>query len=91
MKTQETRRLFRLISPMVMAALVIQLLIPIAGLAQTDQGRIVGTVRDQGKAVDQGVRITVVHVTSEGTWIIGKGWGLRGERRAVQARRSSCS
>jgi len=58
MKT-ETRRFFRLISPMVMAALAIQLLIPIAGFAQTDQGRIAGVVRDQTKAVIPAATVAV--------------------------------
>jgi hypothetical protein len=59
MKTQDNKRFFRFISSTVMAALAIQLLIPIASFAQTDQGRIAGTVRDQGKAVVQGARVTV--------------------------------
>ncbi|HYV04463.1 MAG TPA: carboxypeptidase regulatory-like domain-containing protein, partial [Blastocatellia bacterium] len=59
MKTQDKKRFFRMISPMLVAALAIQLLIPIGSLAQTDSGRISGTVRDQAKAVIQGASITI--------------------------------
>ena len=58
MKTQDNRRYRRLISSMVIAALI-QFLIPIAGFAQTDQGRIAGTVRDQNHAVVPGASVTV--------------------------------
>ncbi|MEK6304409.1 MAG: carboxypeptidase regulatory-like domain-containing protein [Acidobacteriota bacterium] len=59
MKTQDKKRFFRFISPMLVAALAIQLLIPIGGIAQTDSGRISGTIRDQAKAVVQGASVTV--------------------------------
>ena len=59
MKTQDKKRSFRMISPMLVAALAIQLLIPIGSLAQTDTGRISGTVRDLAKAVIQGATVTV--------------------------------
>ncbi|HTG16871.1 MAG TPA: hypothetical protein VK747_16610, partial [Blastocatellia bacterium] len=59
MKTQDEKRFFRSISPIVMAALAVQLLIPIAGFAQTDQGRITGTVRDQTKAVIAAATVAV--------------------------------
>jgi hypothetical protein len=56
---QEHKRIYRLISFMLMFALIAQIFLQASVFAQTDQGRIVGTVRDQSGAVVAGSTITI--------------------------------
>lgn len=59
MTQQETKRFFRLLCRIVALALTAQLMLPAVGFAQTDQGRITGTVHDQSKAVIGDATVTV--------------------------------
>jgi hypothetical protein len=59
MITLPLKRAYRSISLALLFALVSQFCLSSAGFAQTDQGRIVGTVRDQNNAVVAGAMITV--------------------------------
>lgn len=58
MNNQQTKRVLRSLCRIVVLALTAQLMLPIAGFTQTDQGRIVGTVHDQNKALVPGAKVT---------------------------------
>ncbi|HWO01275.1 MAG TPA: carboxypeptidase regulatory-like domain-containing protein [Blastocatellia bacterium] len=64
MRQQETARRRRSLSLILTLTLVAQLCMQVMASAQTDRGRISGTVRDQNKAVIQGASVTV---KNEGT------------------------
>jgi Carboxypeptidase regulatory-like domain len=59
MISQRTMRQRRKSSVTLMLALVSQLFLQTAALAQTDQGRVVGTVRDQTSAIIPGATIVI--------------------------------
>ncbi len=59
MTRRKTVRLSCSASVMLMLALVAQLLLQAVAIAQTDQGRIVGTIRDQNNAVVPGAAVTI--------------------------------
>lgn len=56
---QEHKRIYRLISFMLLFALTAQTFLQASVFAQSDQGRIVGTVRDQASAVVANSNITI--------------------------------
>ncbi|HEY3137858.1 MAG TPA: TonB-dependent receptor [Blastocatellia bacterium] len=60
MNPRTTHR-FRSLHATIMLALVAQLFLQAPVCAQTDQGRIIGTVRDQSKAVVPGATVTVIN------------------------------
>ena len=59
MTQQKTKRFLRLLCRIVALALTAQLMFASIGFAQTDQGRIAGTVHDQSKGVITGATVTV--------------------------------
>jgi hypothetical protein len=59
MSKQKNKRLSQLLGAMLTVALLLQPFFQIAAIAQTDQGRIVGTLRDQSGAVVAGGNITI--------------------------------
>lgn len=59
MNQQERRRFFRALSILITLTIGVQLLLAPVSLAQTDQGRLAGTVHDQSKAVIAGASVTV--------------------------------
>ena len=59
MRKQETARRRRSLSLILTLTLVAQLCMQVVASAQTDRGRIAGTVRDQTKAVIEGAPVTV--------------------------------
>lgn len=56
---QEPKRAYRVATFMLMIALTAQLLFQASALAQTDQGRIVGTIHDASNAVVVGAIVTI--------------------------------
>src|SRR6185295_14440674 len=61
MNQQEKRRFFRALSILVTLTIGAQLLLAPVSLAQTDQGRITGTVHDQARAVIGGATVTITN------------------------------
>ncbi|HZM88192.1 MAG TPA: carboxypeptidase regulatory-like domain-containing protein [Blastocatellia bacterium] len=59
MTQQDIKRGFRLVSRIVAFALTAQLVLPALVFAQTDRGRLTGTVHDQSKAAVQGAIVVV--------------------------------
>ena len=59
MNYRTPRRLRRSLGALLALTLAVQLFLPAAVLSQTDQGRLVGTVRDQTKAVIPGASVSV--------------------------------
>ena len=61
MNQQERRRFFQAFSVLFALTMTAQLLLTPVAFAQTDQGRITGTVRDQAKAVIGGATVTITN------------------------------
>jgi len=61
MNQQEKRRFFRALSILVTLTIGAQLLLAPVSLAQTDQGRITGTVHDQARAIIGGATVTITN------------------------------
>src|SRR5438128_22595 len=79
MNPRTTHR-FRSLHATIMLALVAQLFLQAPVCAQTDQGRIIGTVRDQSKAVVPAANVTVkndrtgeernINTTDQGQYLV---------------------
>jgi len=77
---RKTTNKFRSLSATLIIALVAQLFLQAPVCAQTDQGRIIGTVRDQSKAIVPGATVTVkndrtgeernINTTDQGQYLV---------------------